>query len=66
MEEKNLNVQEIVDCATTMSKKAEGQLTNEQIVEIVKNHLDIDANVGFLIMNHNVFAVCSDGLVQIK
>lgn len=40
--------------------------TNKEIVDILKSYLDIDANAGFLILNHNIYAVCSDGIVAIK
>ena len=82
MSKKNLNAQEMAASATaskdvdvldyltkmiqTVPVDLKRQLTNEQIVDIVKNHLDVDANAVFLILNHNIYAVCSDGLVAIK
>lgn len=64
-------MRDMIDCFAKMCQTVpvddlKRQLTNEQIVEIVKDHLDADVNVGFLILNHNVYAVCSDGLVAIE
>ena len=82
MSKKNLNAQEMAESATAMSKDVDvldyltkmiqtvsvdlKRQTNKEIVDILKSFLDIDANAGFLILNHNIYAVCSDGLVAIK
>lgn len=58
-----------LDCLTKMVQTVSVDLkrqTNKEIVDILKSYLDIDANAGFLILNHNIYAVCSDGIVAIK